>query len=93
MRIQSFPDPSLPEEIPIAGVTLLDLLGEDVPADEVQLALNKVARKTPNVMIQAGDDFRRFRTPTWTWATMAGIEGIVVIRSGRVVFWVVTRVN
>jgi hypothetical protein len=93
MRIQSFPDPRLPEEIPIAGMTLLDLLGEDVPADEVQLALNKVARKTPNVMIQPGDSFRRFRTPTWTWAAMAGLEGIVVIRSGRVVFWVVTRMN
>ncbi len=93
MRVQSFPHPSQPEEIPIAGVTLLDLLGEDVPADEVQLALNQVRNKAPNVMIQPGDGFRRFRTPAWTWAAMAGIEGIVVIRSGRVVFWVVTRMN
>jgi len=93
MRVQSFPEPSLPEEIPIAGVTLLDLLGEGVPADEVQIALNKATSKNPSVMIQPGDEFRRFRTPTWTWAAMAGMEGIVVLRSGRVVFWVVTRMN
>ncbi|WP_435018665.1 hypothetical protein TA3x_000649 [Tundrisphaera sp. TA3] len=93
MRVQHFPEPRLPEDIPIAGVTLLDLLGEGVPADEVQLALSRGSGKNPDVMIQLGDEFRRFRTPTWTWAAMAGVEGVVVLRSGRVVFWVVTRMN
>jgi hypothetical protein len=93
MRVQFFPGPRLPEEIPVAGVTLLELLGEGVPADEVQLALSKATSKNPDVMIQLGDVSRRFRTPTWTWAAMAGIEGIVALRSGRVIFWVVTRMN
>ena len=93
MRVQYFSEPRLPEEIPIAGLTLSDLLGEGVPAEEVQLALSKGTSKNPNLMIQPGDEFRRFRTPTWTWAAMGGIEGVVVLRSGRVIFWIVTRMN
>jgi hypothetical protein len=93
MRVQCFPEPRLPEEIPIAGVTLSDLLGEYAKAEEVQHALDQVRHKNPKASVQPGDEFRLFRTPHWTWALMSGLEAIAVIRRGRVVFWVVTRMN
>jgi hypothetical protein len=93
VRMQYFAEPRPPEDIPIAGVTLADLLGEAVSIEEAQLALDGVGHKNPNAVIQSGDALQRFRTPPWTWANMGGMEAIAVLRSGRVAFWVVTRMN
>lgn len=93
MRVHVFPEPRPPSEIPVAGVTLFELLGESATVEEVQHALEGLRHKHPDVIVRSDDEVRRFRTPNWTWANMAGLEGLVVIRSGRVVFWVITRMN
>ncbi len=91
--MQYFAEPRPPEDIPIAGVTLAELLGEAVSVEEAQLALEGVRHENANAVIQSGDALQRFRTPAWTWANMSGMEAIAVLRSRRVVFWVVTRMN
>ena len=93
MSVQYFPSPRLPKEIPVAGVTLDDLLGAHATEGEIRIALGKTHRSDPRLTIDATDEFQRFRTRPWTWSAMGGIEGIAVIRDGGVVFWVVTRRN
>jgi hypothetical protein len=93
MRVQRFPESRLPEDIPIAGVTLRDLLGDHADESEVPAGLAATRHKHSDVAVRPEDEFRRFRTPDWTWGIMSGMEGIVVLRGGRVVFRVVTRMN
>jgi hypothetical protein len=93
VRVILFRKPGPPRDIPIAGVTLLDLLGEQATAEDVCLALDNTLHRTAAAKVQPGDEIRQFRTPAWTWATMAGMEGFAVLRAGNAVFLVVTRMN
>lgn len=92
LRIQRFQRPRPPEEIPVAGVTLHDLLGDPVTRDDVIRAFPGRDAAVSDV-ISEDDEVRRFRTPAWTWANMAGVEGFVVMRSGSALCWIVTRMN
>lgn len=93
MRVHRFTEPCIPADIPIAGTTLHDLLGEYATPQDVEAALANVRHKPSDVAVQLDDEVRRFRTPGWTWQSMSGLEGLVVLRNGLAVFWVVTRMN
>jgi hypothetical protein len=95
MRIQRFAGPlNKPSDIPVAGVTLADLLGQSgTLADVLAVAtLDSEREKLANELLPS-DEVRTFRTPPWTWANMGGIEGWVVLRAGNAVMWIVTRMN
>ncbi|MEN6494139.1 MAG: hypothetical protein ABFD16_07600 [Thermoguttaceae bacterium] len=83
-----------PEEIPVAGVTLRDLLGDVVTLAHVhgQFSDDPLSNRVADVL-KEDDEVRRFRTPPWTWANMSGMEGFVVMRSGKAICWIVTRMN
>lgn len=66
MRILSIAEPGPPGEVPIAGVTLLEILGEPAAVEEARLALERLRHRPPDVDVRPGDDVRRFRTPPWT---------------------------
>jgi hypothetical protein len=83
-----------PQEIPVAGVMLSELLGNKVEvADLASHFTNAATLQSVSEVVLESDEIRHFRTPAWTWSNMCGREGFVVIRSGRAVFWLVTRMN
>ncbi|HBL42270.1 MAG TPA: hypothetical protein DDZ90_02615 [Planctomycetaceae bacterium] len=47
----------------------------------------------PGKLLLEDDEVWRFRTPPWTWSTMSGVEGVVVLRDGLAAHWLVTRMN
>lgn len=82
-----------PENIPVAGVSLRELLGEPVSCDWLLLQVPEQVHQQVKSQLKDGDEVRPFRTPLWTWQAMGGIEGYVVLRNGLAVFWIVTRRN
>ena len=92
MRIQRFQNPQLPDEIPIAGVSLRDFLGDCVSRNDL---INALPGEESAIleMVNLDDEIRKFCTPRWTWATMCGLEGFAVMRDGKVHFWIMIRMN
>lgn len=95
MRACLFEEPlRTPAQIPVACVTLADLLGElGSPADISELIEHGAKGALLDAMLQTSDEVRRFRTPAWTWAIMGGMEGWVAMRAGKVLFWIITSMN
>lgn len=78
-----------PEDIPVAGVTLRELMsGQTTP----EAARCKFTWDTGD-LLRDDDEVWHFRTPTWTWQNMGGVEGFVVLRNGLAAHWLVTRMN
>jgi hypothetical protein len=93
MRVQQLGARS-PEEIPVAGVSLHDLLGEAASmADVYEHFTAPSDRERLDEILHDGDQIRHFRTPPWTWSSMAGVAGFVVLRAGKAICWLVTRMN
>ena len=78
-----------PDEIPVAGVTLRDLMSERITPTVARSELTS----DPGDLLCDDDEVWRFRTPPWTWANMSGVMGFVVLRHGVAVHWLVTRMN
>ncbi|QDT44907.1 hypothetical protein Pan241w_50230 [Gimesia alba] len=80
-----------PEEIPLAGTTLRALMSEKITVAQARSELQNSG--DPGDLLRNEDEVWRFRTPAWTWSTMSGVEGIVVLRDGLAAHWLVTRMN
>ena len=78
-----------PEEIPVAGVTLRDLMSEQISPQQAREELAIDAGE----LLTDQDEVWRFRTPAWTWQLMGGVQGFVVLRDGLAAHWLVTRMN
>jgi len=82
-----------PEEIPVAGVTLRDLMHAKVDYDFVFTTFPSDRHDELLGRIKETDEIWIFRTPPWTWAAMGGVEGFVILREGLALFWVVITMN
>ncbi len=78
-----------PDEIPVAGVTLRELMSEQTTP---QIARTELSWE-PGDLLCDDDEVWRFRTPLWTWQNMSGVEGFVVLRQGLAAHWLVKRMN
>ena len=72
-----------PAEIPVAGVTLRDLMFEQTTPDIVRSELSML----PSELLRDDDEVWRFKMPTWTWQNMSGVAGFVVLRGGLAAHW------
>lgn len=71
----------IPDAIPVAGVTLRDLMSEKVTP---KLARSELSWDAGD-LLRDDDEVWRFRTPPWTWDDMSGVAGFVVLRRGLTV--------
>jgi len=78
-----------PDEIPVAGVTLRELMSEQTNPDAARSELFW----DPGDLLRDDDEVWRFRTPPWTWANMGGVDGFIILRQGRAAHWLVKRMN
>ena len=78
-----------PDEIPVAGVTLRDLMSERVTTETARSVLGW----DPGDLLRDSDEVWTFRTPPWTWANMGVVEGFVVLRDGLAAHWLVVSMN
>lgn len=78
-----------PDEIPVAGVTLRELMSERTTPDCARSELSS----DPGDLLRDDDEVWHFRTPLWTWACTSGVEGFVILRNGLAAHWLVTRMN
>ena len=88
MRLQNL-GLRIPADIPVAGVTLRDLMSEKTTPERARSELSW----NPGDLLKDDDEVWHFRTPTWTWAAMSGVEGFVVLRHGFAAHWLVKRMN
>jgi hypothetical protein len=95
MRTHIFKEPLRDAaDIPVAGVTLVELLGEPGTVADVSALIDRSPRRDLLIeLLKTCDEIRRFRTPGWTWQAMGGLEGWVAMRSGKALFWIVTKMN
>lgn len=78
-----------PDEIPVAGVSLRNLMSQMTTPEQARSQL----RFDPGDLIRDDDEVWHFRTPSWTWANMSGVEGFVILRRGLAAHWLVTKRN
>ena len=52
-----------------------------------------VANPAWGEQIQPGDEIREYCSPLWTWGSLCGREGIVIVRDGKVIGGMITRVS
>ncbi len=78
-----------PEDIPVAGVTLRELMSEQTTPEAARC---KFAWDTGD-LLRDDDEAWHFRTPPWTWQNMGGVQGFVVLRNGLAAHWLDTRMN
>jgi hypothetical protein len=78
-----------PDRIPVAGVTLRELMSEVVSIQDVTAAVGSI----DGLDLRDGDEIWRFRTPAWTWPNMCGVAGFVVLRNGLASHWIATRIS
>jgi hypothetical protein len=88
MRMHRF-EPRVADEIPLAGVTLRELMSEKVTPT---LARSELSWDVGDLLCN-DDEVWRFRTPPWTWDDMSGVEGFVVLRCGLAVHLLTTMTD
>lgn len=43
--------------------------------------------------MQPGDELWEFRSPEWTWEALVGRAGVVLLREGQEIAWIITSMN